>query len=313
MSSFLHNGHQVLVLVDAHAVIYRAYFALPPNLTTPEGMLVNAAFGFTRILLTAIRDMKPTHISVVFDHPQPTFRHEEFKDYKAHREKMPEDLVPQVELTKKIVKTLSIPQFEVAGYEADDLIGTLSQQTEYKVVIVTGDQDLFQLVNNHIHVWLPPRGKKPSAEYDRQAVCDKVGVYPKQVVDMKALMGDASDNIPGIHGIGPKTAVKLLQEFETLEGVYKAVEQADQHPEILKGALLTKLKTGQESAFLSQKLARIDQAAPIKLNLDKCRITSYDKTQVVELFQKLEFRSLINLLPNDEFETTIQESLFWWK
>lgn len=310
MSSFFHNGHDVLMLVDAHAIIYRAYFALPPTLTTPEGMLVNAAFGFARILLTAIRDMKPTYLSVVFDHPEPTFRHKEFPDYKAHREKMPDDLIPQIGLTKEIVENLNIPQFEMSGYEADDLIGTLSQQSDQKTVIVTGDQDMFQLVNDKIHVWLPPRGKHPADEYDRAKVYKKLGVYPEQVIDMKALMGDSSDNIPGIRGIGPKSAVTLLQEFQTLDGIYQAVDVAEKHPHILKGALLKKLQGGKEVAYLSQKLATIEQAAPIDLDLDSCKVTGYDKAKVVKLFQSLEFRSLINLLPSDEFETSIQDSLF---
>ncbi len=249
MNSFFSDEHEMLMLVDAHAIIYRAYFALPPTLTTPEGMLVNAAFGFTRILLTAIRDMKPTYLSVVFDHPDPTFRHKEFKDYKAHREKMPDDLIPQISVTKEIVKSLNIPQFEVASFEADDLIGTLSQQSDKKTVIVTGDQDMFQLVNDKIHVWLPPRGKYLANEYDREGVYKKLGVYPKQVIDMKALMGDSSDNIPGIRGIGPKSAVMLLQEFETLTRVYEAVDEFEKYPHILKGALLKKLQGGKDIAF----------------------------------------------------------------
>lgn len=310
MSSFFHHDHDTLMLVDAHAIIYRAYFSFPPTLTTPEGMLVNAAFGFARILLIALRDMNPTHLSVVFDHPKPTFRHEEFKDYKAHREKMPDDLIPQIGLTKEIVQKLNIPQFELAGYEADDLIGTLSKQSNEKTVIVTGDQDLFQLVNDKIHVWLPPRGKHPADEYDQAKVVQKIKLKPDQVIDMKALMGDSSDNIPGIRGIGPKNAVALLNRFKTLAGVYEAVAEFDQHSDILKGALLKKLQEGKESAYLSQKLATIDQDAPIKLDLESCRVTGYDKAEVVKLFQDLEFKSLINLLPNDEFETSIQDSLF---
>lgn len=301
------------MLVDAHAIIYRAYYALPQNLTTSEGMLVNAAFGFTRILLTALRDMSPTHLSVVFDHPEPTFRHQEFEDYKAHREEMPDDLIPQVELTKEIVKALNIPQFELAGYEADDLIGALSRQTEERVIIVTGDQDLFQLVNDHVHVWLPARGRKQAREFDASAVEDKLGLEPEQVVDMKALMGDSSDNIPGIRGIGPKTAVKLLKRYDDLDQLYEAVSvlvEAGSKNDLLKGALLKKLKTGQEDAFLSRKLAKIDCQAPIELDLEACKITGYDKTQAVELFQELEFRSLIKLLPDDEFESSIQDSLF---
>ncbi|MBU0576455.1 hypothetical protein KJ707_00720 [Patescibacteria group bacterium] len=310
MISFFHNGYDVLMLVDAHAIIYRAYFALPPTLTTPDGMLVNAAFGFTRILLAAIADMKPTYLSVIFDHPEPTFRHRQFPAYKAHREKMPEDLIAQVGLTKQIVESLNIPQFEVEGYEADDLIGTLSRQATEKTVIVTGDQDMFQLVDDKIHVWLPPRGKHPADEYDREKVYQKIGVYPEQVINMKALMGDSSDNIPGIKGIGPKSAIVLLQHFGSLTGIYQAVSELEKHTDILKGALLKKLQEGKDNAFLSQKLATIDQHAPIELDLESCKVTGYDKEKVVKLFQELEFRSLINFLPNDEFETSIQESLF---
>jgi DNA polymerase I len=310
MTSFFDNDQDALLLVDAYAIIYRAYFALPPTLTTPEGMLVNAAFGFSRILLTAIRDMKPNYLSVVFDHPKPTFRHQEYKEYKAHREKMPDDLIPQIELTKKIVRTLNIPQFELAGFEADDLIGTLSRQTKGKTVIVTGDQDLFQLVNDTTHVWLPPRGKHPADEYDQEKVHAKIGVYPEQVIDLKALMGDSSDNIPGIKGIGPKGAVMLLKKFGSLAGIYEAVDEAEKYPDVLKGALLKKLQTGKDDAFMSQKLATIDQNAPIELDLESCKVTGYNKEQTVQLFQELEFRSLINLLPNDEFETSIQENLF---
>lgn len=310
MSSFFHHDHDTLMLVDAHAIIYRAYYSFPPTLTTPEGLLVNAAFGFARILLIAIRDMQPTHLAVSFDHPKPTFRHEEFQEYKAHREKMPDDLIPQIALTKEIVDKLNIPKFEMAGYEADDLIGTLSQQSTIKTVIVTGDQDLFQLVDDKIHVWLPPRGKHPADEYDQTKVSQKIKVRPDQVIDMKALMGDSSDNIPGIKGIGPKSAVSLLKRFETLDGVYEAVAKFEQHSDILKGALLKKLQTGKETAYLSQKLATIDREVPIQLDLESCKVTGYDKTEAVKFFQDLEFRSLVDLLPNDEFESSIQDSLF---
>ncbi len=310
MSSFFHHDHDILMLVDAHALIYRAYYSFPPTLTTPEGMLVNAVFGFARILLIALRDMSPTHLSVCFDHPQPTFRHQEYKEYKAHREKMPDDLIPQIALTKKIVQALNIPLFEMAGFEADDLIGTLSRQSTLKTVIVTGDQDMFQLVNDKIHVWLPPRGKHPADEYDTQKVVQKIEVKPNQVIDMKALMGDSSDNIPGIKGIGPKSAVALLDKFKTLDGVYEAVAEFEQHPDILKGALLKKLQSGKEDAYLSQRLATIDQDVPIKLDLASCKVTGYDKREAVKLFQDLEFRSLIHLLPSDDFELSIQDSLF---
>lgn len=313
MESFLHNGYDVLLLVDAHAIIYRAYYAFPDHLRTSQGQLVNAAFGFTRILLTAIKNLEPTYLAVLFDHPEPTFRHEEYEDYKAHREEMPEDLQPQISIVKNIVKTLNIPQFELEGYEADDLLGTLSRQAaeiKQKTIIVTGDKDIFQLINDFTHVWLPGRGRKPDQEYERQAVKADLGVYPEQVVDLKALMGDSSDNIPGIYGVGPKTATKLLDEFGSLEALYEGVAEAEKYPDLLKGALLKKLRESQEDAFLSQKLAKIDQEAPIELELKKCRVESYDKTAAVELFKDLEFESLIKQLPNDAFEASVQESLF---
>lgn len=320
--SFLHNGYDVLMLVDAHAIIYRAYYAFP-GLTTSTGLLVNAAFGFTRILLTAIRELAPTYLAVVFDHPKPTFRHEQFAEYKAHREKMPDDLQPQIAVVKEIVTALNMPRFEVSGYEADDLIGALtvqatqavkSQQPHLKTVIVTGDRDLFQLVSDSVHVWLPGRGQHNDQEYDRQGVVDKMGVFPEQIVDLKALMGDSSDNIPGIKGIGPKTAVQLLQSFGSLEGIYQALaEQTKGLRPVeapLKGSVVSKLDEGKESALMSQQLAQINTEAPITLDLEACRVSGYDKEQASELLRKLEFQSLINFLPPDELETGIQEALF---
>jgi DNA polymerase I len=311
MDSFFGHDDNVLMLVDAHAIIYRAYFAFPP-LNTADGTLVNAAFGFTRILLTAIRDVAPMHIAVVFDHPTPTFRHKEYTEYKAHREKMPDDLQPQVQLVKDVVDALNIPRFEMSGYEADDLIGTLSTQASaqsIKTVIVTGDRDLFQLVNELIHVWLPGKGNKSDEEYDRERVQKKMEVFPEQVVDLKALMGDSSDNIPGVTGIGQKTATKLIAEFGSLEALYQAIESGQSHP-LLKGAVLAKLQTGKEQAFLSQRLATIATNAPITLDIDACQVTGYNKEQAVDLFQRYEFRSLVGLLPNDEFESGVQEALF---
>lgn len=306
----------LFLLVDAHAVIYRAYHALP-DLTTPDGKLANAVYGFTRILLTAIRDLEPKYLAVTFDHPTPTFRHKDFADYKAQREEMPDDLKPQVEMIKDVVETLNIPKFEKDGYEADDLIGTLSLQAKAKetpVIIVTGDRDIFQLVQPGIRVWLPPRGKVLAAEYDSEAVLEKMGVRPDQIVDMKALMGDASDNIPGIKGIGQKTATKLLQRFNNLDNLYKAVEQiqaGDEHDkDILKGAVLKKLVEGKQSAYMSQQLATIETQVDIQLNLNACKISGYEKDLVMELFEDLGFKSLIRLLPADDFELGLQDALF---
>lgn len=318
------SDRPIFLLFDGHAVIYRAYFALPP-LTDPQGRVVNAAYGFSRIVLAAINEFEPEYLAVTFDHPKPTFRHKEYKEYKADRPKMPDDLQPQIPIVKEITSNLGIPQFEIEGYEADDLIGTLSYWLDHQpeklkakqevlTVIVTGDKDLLQLVDDNTHVWMPGRGSKSDLEYDADVVWEKMGVWPSQIVDMKALMGDSSDNIPGIKGIGKKTAAKLLLEFHSLKELYQAVDEIKREEKqpsgLLKGSLLTKLVEGRDLAYLSQKLARINQDAPIEVDLNECKVEGYDKTKVVELFEKLDFQSLLKLLPRDQFETDVQQALF---
>ncbi len=305
------------LVIDAHALIHRAYHAFP-NLATHSGQLVNAVYGFTRHILVAIRDYKPEYIAVTFDR-KPTNRLENFAEYKAHRAPMPDDLRPQIQICKDVVRTLNIPQFEVEGYEADDLIGTLTSHIddcgdpELMTVIVTGDRDAFQLVNECVHVWLPGRGKgHEDKEYDEEAVLARMSVRPDQIVDLKALMGDASDNIPGVKGVGEKTAIKLIQEFDSLEKLYQAVESEKFSAEssLSKKSLLTKLAADRDSAFLSQKLATIDRHAPIEFDLPACRVAQYDKAKATKMLEEFDFKSLINLLPADEFELSLQGALF---
>lgn len=306
------------LLIDGHALIYRAYHAFPA-LTDPQGRLVNAVYGFTRHVLTAIREYNPEYIAVAFDMHGPTFRHSDFADYKANRAEMPDDLKPQIQIIKDVVQTLNIPQFELAGFEADDLIGTLSKQIEavndqtraetITTIIVTGDRDSFQLVTDQTHVWLPGRGKgSVDKEYDPEAVKERMGVGPEQIVDLKALMGDASDNIPGVKGVGEKTAVKLIQEFASIDKLYAALD-AGETPSI-SAKVREKLLADRDSAFLSQKLALIDRVAPITLDLPACKVCSYDKTKARQMLESMEFRSLISLLPADEFELDVQNALF---
>ncbi len=303
------------LLVDAHALIYRAYYAIP-NLTDPTGQLVNAVYGFSKMVLNAISYFEPEYAAVCFDHPKPTFRHKKFDGYKAQRAKMPDDLIPQIQLVKDVVTALNIPKFEIEGFEADDLIGTVNRQVEnldqeLLTIIVTGDQDSFQLVDNDTHIWMPARGKqKGDIEYDAALVEKKLGIKPLQVIDLKALMGDNSDNIPGVKGVGPKTAAALIQKFGNVESIYSFLDENPQGNELIKGALLTKLSAGKELAMLSKDLATIECQAPIDFTLEKCRITGYDKNQVIEIFQKYGFKSLINFLPKDAFETSVQEALF---
>jgi DNA polymerase-1 len=228
---------------------------------------------------------------------------------------MPEELRPQIEIIQEVVTALNIPQFQLEGYEADDLIGTINARVEERdktllTVILTGDQDMFQLVDNDTHVYLPGRGKgKQDTEYDELGVKDKIGVRPDQVPDFKGLMGDSSDNIPGVKGIGPKTASVLINRFTTLEKVYQAVDKKIEDP-VLTPAVVDKLLNSRESAFLSRELATIVKDTPIKFQLEDCVVTNYDKEKVVNLFQELNFKSLLSILPNDGFETTVQEALF---
>lgn len=310
-----------LILIDGHALLYRAFFAFP-TLTTKSGLNVNAIYGFTRVLLSVIRDQNPKYLAVAFDTPKPTFRHTQFVGYKAQRKEMPEELRGQIDGVKEIVKCLNIPQFSVDGFEADDVIGTLSKNVTADckdgkhgthVLIVTGDKDAFQLVNDCIHVLVPPHGKQGEQEFDPAAVKTKMGVRPDQIVDYKALSGDPSDNIPGVKGIGAKTAVRLLEEYDSVDNMYQEIKDKTEkvkNSKVLKGATLTKIVEGFESAKLSQKLAQIDTNVPIKVDLDDCRVSGYDKAKTVEKFNEFEFNSLIKYLPPDELESSVMESLF---
>ncbi|MBW7955254.1 hypothetical protein H3C66_00820 [Patescibacteria group bacterium] len=317
---------QLFVLIDGHALIYRAFHAFQ-DLTTPDGTPISAVYGFCRILLTVIQELQPEYILVALDHQKPTFRHSEYLGYKANREEMPAELPPQIEKIKEIITAFNIPQFVLPGYEADDIIGTLSRQLEMRplgtepelmTMIVTGDRDAFQLVTDRTHVWMPGRSKPVrtmDTEYDPDGVKKKMGVRPDQIVDLKALMGDASDNIPGVPGIGEKTAVKLLTEFGTVEKLYQTIKDenlmigSDKHP-ILRGSLLKKLAEGHEEALLSQRLAKIDRESPVTLELDQCRLAAYRKEEVLKMFEELGFKSLVHQLPADEFELEVQGALF---
>lgn len=308
------------MIIDGHALIYRAFHAFP-GLTSPTGQLVNAVYGFTRILLTAIDYYEPEYIAVAFDHKKPTLRSQEYEAYKAHRPPMPDELRNQIGLVKDVVTALGIPQFELEGYEADDLIGTvtrlsqLEQPEKVKNLVVTGDKDLLQLVDDNTHVWMPARGKFASdKEYDAPAVLDKMGVTPAQVVDLKALMGDSSDNIPGVKGVGPKTAVALITTYKNLAAVYERVAELEADPTqkdpLIKGAVFKNLVADKENAFLSQKLAKIERNVPIEFALEPCKVSDYDKAETVKIFEQLDFKSLVPLLPKDNFEAGIQDALF---
>ncbi|VAW31042.1 DNA polymerase I [hydrothermal vent metagenome] len=282
-----------LVLIDGHALAYRMFFALPLEaFTTKSGEPTNATYGFLRTVIEWIlADMPPKYFAVSFDLGK-TFRDELFADYKGTREKMPDELRLQIGRIKEVIQTLNIPILELEGFEADDVLGTIARQAKplgVPVHIITGDRDLLQLVDENTRVELPTRGGKPPDVFDETAVINYFNVRPDQVVDWKALVGDSSDNIPGVRGVGAKTAAKLLNQYETLDEIYANVES-------IKGAMGKKVAAGKESAYLSQKLARIVTDAPITLDLEACIAHDFDPVPVIEIFRELEFRTLTNIL-----------------
>ena len=293
-----------IVLIDGNAIIHRAYHAMPPFKTT-KGELVNAVYGFASMLLNILGNEKPDYIAVSFDRPAKTFRHIQFADYKATRVKAPQELYDQIPLIKELVRSFEIPIYEIDGFEADDVLGTLACQASsesLKVYIATGDMDTLQLVNDRVFVIAPLKGFKETTKYDFQKVMSKYGLEPAQIVDMKGLMGDSSDNIPGVRGIGSKTAVSLLQKYKTLEGVYDHLDE-------ITGAVHDKLESGRESAFFSRDLAQIVLDVPLKLDLSECRTHNFDKSRVSAMFDDLEFRSLKNRL-EDFIQEQTQQHLF---
>jgi DNA polymerase-1 len=279
-----------LVLIDGHALAYRMFYALPLEaFTTEDGEPTNATYGFTRTLLERLlSDHPPEYFAVSFDLGR-TFRDDMFAEYKGTREKMPDELRVQIGRIKDVVRAFSIPILELEGYEADDVLGTVAHQAKGLGVlahIITGDRDLLQLVDDNTAVELPPRRGSQSPEvFDTAAVVDYFGVLPEQVVDWKALVGDSSDNIPGVRGVGQKTATRLLQQYGTLDEIYE-------HVDAVKGAMGKKLVDGKDNAYLSYQLAKIVTDAPITLDLQACLAKDFDAAVVLDIFRELEFRTL---------------------
>ncbi|MGZ4121716.1 MAG: DNA polymerase I, partial [Tumebacillaceae bacterium] len=285
-----------LVLIDGNSITYRAFFALPP-LSNSKGQFTNAAFGFTTMLLRLLEDEKPTHLVVAFDKGKANFRHDMYAEYKGTREKSPGELREQFPIVRDILTSFGIPYLEVAGYEADDIIGTLTKQADqagYESLVVTGDKDLLQLVSDRVTTMLTRKGITDTEKYDAAKVAERFdGLTPQQVIDLKGLMGDSSDNIPGIPGVGEKTALKLLAQ-------YPSVEEVLAHADDVSGKKLQeKLKEHAELALLSKKLATINCEVPEALDADieSFRFESYDAGKVREMFKALEFKSLLSRLP----------------
>jgi DNA polymerase-1 len=291
-----------LVLFDGNAIVHRAFHAFErtkPLTVSKTGEVVSAVYGFALMLLKAISELKPTHYAIAFDRPTPTFRHKLFDDYKAHRAETPDELRGQMGRVKELVAAFHMPVYEIDGYEADDVLGTLSHQAsqqDIETVIVTGDADTMQLVSPQVKVLYPKPGGTFSNTilYDEAAVQQKYGINPPQIVDFKALKGDPSDNIPGVPGIGDKTATSLIQQFGTVEEIYHHLD------DITPPKLRETLQANEPLARQSKTLATIVTQTPVTLDLDSCRVSRYDRRQVTDFLRELEFFSLLPKLPGIE-------------
>jgi DNA polymerase-1 len=288
-----------LIIVDGHSLLYRAFHALPP-LSNSKGQQTNAVYGFLLILFKAIKDVKANYIVACFDTPKATFRHEKFVDYKAHRPEMPQGIVSQMPVIKEVLKSFDIPIFEKEGFEADDLIATIAQKAKKncEVFIVSGDLDNLQLVDQNIKVYTLGKGIKDSVVYDASKVVERFGVTPLQMNDFKALTGDASDNIPGVPGIGKTTAAHLIQTFGSIENLYSelATDTA-----VLKPKVKEALKNNKESALLSLDLVKTKKDVDIDFVLESCKFGGFDQQRVKNIFNELGFFTLINRLPDIVF------------
>ncbi|MCD8372748.1 MAG: DNA polymerase I [Clostridia bacterium] len=274
-----------LVLIDGNSLLNRAFYATPV-FSTKDGKPTNAIFGFTKLLLKILSDLKPEYLVIAFDLKAPTFRHKMYDGYKATRKGMPEELAAQVEPLKSLLAEMNVAMCSCEGYEADDIIGTLSARFNVHSYIYTGDRDSYQLVDDKTDVYFTKRGVTDLLKLNKDNFKEEVGLEPWQIIDLKSLMGDSSDNIPGITGIGEKTARDLISRFGSLDGVYS-------HTDELKGGLKSKIENGKEMAYLSYTIAKIDRDSPIEVNLAECKSPNKFSPSVKKIFMDFEFKSLI--------------------
>ena len=290
------------IIVDGNAILHRSFHALPP-MTAKDGQLVNAVYGFVTTFLKALKEFSPEFVAETFDRKEKTFRHKEFKEYKAQRVKQPDELYAQIPIIKEILQAFNIKIYEKAGFEADDVIGTLCERKQVNrddvlSIIVTGDLDTLQLVDDNTEVYTLRKGMSDTIIYNESAVREKFeGLGPEQMIDYKGLRGDPSDNIPGVPGVGEKTAIGLIKEFGSIEGVYKNVKVKEYKNIKITPRLFDLLTENKEQAFQSKRLATIVRDVELDFDLNDCALKPYDKDKVFEIFQRLEFKSLLNRLP----------------
>ncbi|MCX5686710.1 MAG: DNA polymerase I, partial [Candidatus Omnitrophica bacterium] len=289
-----------LFLIDGNSFCYRAYYAIRP-LSNSKGQPTNAIYGFLTMLGKIIKDNKPDMLAVAFDLKGPTFRHKKYEEYKVHRKPMPDDLVSQIPYIKKLVEANNIPIYEMEGYEADDVLATIAKKAEahdIETFIVTGDKDALQLVNSHIKVLST---HKEGLVYDAKAVEEAYGVKPERMIDIMSLMGDATDNIPGVKGIGEKTAVELIGEFGSLENLLKNTDK------IKSESRRKMLEDNKDMAIMSKELAVLDAEVPIKVNFKELELKAPNETKLLELYKDLEFKSMLkDLTPKEKLDSSYE-------
>jgi len=283
-----------LIIIDSNALLHRAFHALPP-LAKSDGQETGAVYGYLLTLFKAIKDLNPTHIVATFDTKAKTFRHDQFADYKAHRPLTPSGIISQIPIAKEVLTVFKIPVFAIDGVEADDLIATICTiaPKDFEIFILTGDMDSLQLVNEKVKVYTLGKGIKDTVIYDINKVVERFGVNPSQMVDFKALTGDPSDNIPGVEGIGKKTAAEIIQKYGTIKNLY---DEMATDTAVLKPKVKEALKQNKESAFMSRELSEMKKDVDINFKIDDCKF-NFNKTEVENKLQELEFNSLVNRIP----------------
>jgi len=283
-----------LIIIDSNALLHRAFHALPP-LMTKSGQETGAVYGYLLTLFKAMNDLKPDYVVACFDTKMPTFRHEMFKDYKAQRPQTPSGIVLQIPITKEVLEAFKIPVFAKEGVEADDLIATIcAKSSDMEIYIISGDLDNTQLVNENVKVYTLGKGIKDTVIYDINKVRERFGVEPSQMVDFKALTGDVSDNIPGVEGIGKKTAAEIIQKYGNIKNLY---DELATDTAVLKPKVKEMLKQNKESALMSRQLAQMKNNVDINFIIEDCKFGNFDRNKVEDIFKRLEFNSLISRLP----------------
>jgi len=297
------KSEKTIYLIDTYSLAHRAFYALP-LLTNSAGEYTNSVYGFVRMLLSLIDDKEPDMLAAAFDKEAPTFRHEAYEEYKADRKETPEELKPQFALIREVLEEFNIPVYEKEGYEADDIIGTLAKQASsrgYKAVIVTGDRDALQLVEENIEIMYTRKGLSDIVSYDLAKIREDYELEPVQLIDMKGLMGDSSDNIPGVPGIGEKTATTLLKEFDDMETILANIDKVSGEKR------RENLRKNADLARMSKELGRIETSVPVEFDPDCCSWGDYEEGRIYELFSRLEFNSLLERFEADRLELTAGE------